>query len=80
MSVLGTPEPRPRLEIVGGDGNAFVILGKMRQAARSAGWPDERWEKVRQEATSGDYDKLLQTAMKHFDVCGEGEEDFDEDL
>ena len=59
---------RPTVKLIGGDGNAFAILGACQRAARKAGWPKERWDAVRDEMTSGDYDQLLGTAMKHFDV------------
>ncbi len=59
---------KPELKLVGTDGNAFAILGKARRAALSAGWTDEEWEKVRNDAISGDYDHLLSVFMKHFDV------------
>jgi hypothetical protein len=55
--------------LIGGDGNAFAILGACQRAARKAGWPKERWDAVRDEMTSGDYDHLLGIAMKHFDVA-----------
>lgn len=59
---------RPGVELVGKDGNALAVLGRCRKAALAAGWTRERWEKVGEEMTSGDYDHLLGTAMKHFEV------------
>jgi len=59
---------KPELELVGQDGNAFFILGRAKGAMRKAGWSKELQEEVMNEATSGDYDKLLQTMMKYFDV------------
>ena len=56
---------KPVLELVGCDGNAFVILGKARRAALKN---DLDWDVIHKEATSGDYDNLLQTMMKYFDV------------
>lgn len=58
---------RPRVRLVGEDGNAFAILGRCRRAARRAGWSEEQWEAFREEATSGDYDHLLGTVMEHFE-------------
>lgn len=57
---------KPKLEIIGHDGNAFVILGRAKKVA------DENnmdWDKIHEEATSDDYDKLLQTMNKYFEVC-----------
>lgn len=59
---------KPRVQLTGRDGNAFAILGACRRAARDAGWSTEEWERVRDELTAGDYDHLLDTALKHFDV------------
>lgn len=56
---------KPKLELTGQDGNAFFILGKAQRVARQNNMD---WDKIRTEATSGDYDKLLQTMMKYFDV------------
>lgn len=58
----------PTVRLVGQDGNAFAVLGACRRAAKEAGWTDERIEEFTTEATSGDYDHLLGTAMKHFNV------------
>jgi hypothetical protein len=61
-------EKRPRVRLIGRDGNAFAILGACRQAARKAGWSPERIKQFTDEATSGDYNKLLCACMKYFDV------------
>lgn len=49
------------------DGNAFLILGYCQRAMKKAGLPKEEWLAFEHEATSGDYDHLLQTAMRWFD-------------
>lgn len=59
---------KPKVKLIGRDGNAFMILGLCQRAAKKAGWTDEQWHKVRDEMMSDDYDHLLQTAMEHFDV------------
>jgi hypothetical protein len=56
---------KPVLELVGNDGNAFAILGKAYRVAKENGLD---WEAIKAEATSGDYDHLLQTMCKYFDV------------
>jgi hypothetical protein len=58
---------RPVLTLIGQDGNAFSILGKARRALLLAGRGDE-WGAFEAEATSGDYDHLLATAMNWFEV------------
>ena len=59
---------RPPVKLVGQDGNAFAVLGACRKAAKDAGWTDDRIEAFVTDATSGDYDHLLGSAMRHFDV------------
>ena len=58
----------PVVKLVGQDGNAFAIIGACTKAARKAGWTSEEITQVRDEMMSGDYNHLLATAMKHFDV------------
>ena len=51
------------MNLVGVDGNAFVILGTFRKKALRAGYTKEQTEAVITHATSGDYDHLLQTII-----------------
>lgn len=60
---------KPKLKLIGEDGNAFNILGLARKAATKAGWLSEEIDEFFQEAKAGDYNHLLQTCMKYFDVC-----------
>jgi hypothetical protein len=53
------------LQLVGLDGNAFSILGAFRRQARKEGWSSEEIEQVLKEATSSNYDHLLQTILEH---------------
>jgi len=59
---------KPKLKLVGQDGNVFNILGLAFKAARAANWPKEKIEKFKKESISGDYDKVLQTCMDYFEV------------
>ena len=60
--------PEVEVQLVGEDGSAFVILMKIERALKLAGVsPDEVLE-FRTEATSGNYDHLLQTAMAWVNV------------
>jgi len=61
-------EARPKLKLVGTDGNAFAVLGAAMKAARKAGWSKEQMGAFQVEATSGDYNALLATCQKWFDV------------
>jgi hypothetical protein len=60
--------PHVKVELVGQNGNAFVVLGLCVRAARRAGLTQEQISEFKKEATSGDYDHLLQTCIKWFDV------------
>ncbi len=58
---------KPRVKLVGKDGNAFSIIGRCRRALIDAGMKEEA-EAFVKEATSGDYAHLLATADKYCDV------------
>lgn len=58
---------RPTVKLVEEDGNAFSILGKVNKALKKAGMIEES-KMFMKEATSGDYDHLLRTAMEYVDV------------
>lgn len=60
--------PDVEVRIVGEDGNAFAIIGRCVQAARRGGVPPEEIHKFCAEAMSGDYNEVLQTCMRWFDV------------
>lgn len=64
----GPVYPNVSVKLTGEDGNAFYIMGRTSRAARKAGVPDAEIEKIMNEAMSGDYDHLLRTMMKYFDV------------
>lgn len=55
--------PNVNVRLVGEDGNAFSIIGRTRRALRLANVPNAEVEKFTKEATSGDYNHLLQTVM-----------------
>lgn len=48
------------------NGNAFVILGACIKNMKKADFTKDQIENFKNEATSGDYDHLLQTVMKYF--------------
>ncbi len=59
---------KPKLTLVGEDGNAFAILGRARRAAKAAGWTPEQIQAYTEAATSGDYHHLLAVTQEQFDV------------
>jgi len=60
--------PYVHVTLSGQDGNALVIVGRIRNALRLAGVPAPEREKFTSEALSGDYGRVLQTAMEWVDV------------
>ncbi len=60
--------PHISVKLVGEDGNAFAILGRVIQAMRRAKVSKEEIEKFKSEATSGDYNHLLSVVMSYVDT------------
>ncbi len=60
--------PHVRVQLVGQDGNSFMVLGLCQRAAQKAGLSKAEIDEFFKEAQAGDYDHLLQTCMKWFDV------------
>ena len=56
-----------KLELVGLDGNALVLMGAFSRQARKEGWAKDEIEAVMTECKRGDYDNLLRTLMAHCD-------------
>lgn len=59
---------KPKVKLVGEDGNAFAIMGRVGKALRRAGYTQEEIDEYQNEATSGDYDNLLRVTMEYVDV------------
>ena len=59
--------PDVHVKMIGADGNAFAILGRVQKAMRLAGVPKAEVLAFYTEATSGDYDHLLQTCIRWVD-------------
>lgn len=72
--MTATPKhPEVHVEMVGQDGNAFAILGRVSRAMRKAGVSEKEKSAFMLEATLGDYNQLLRTVTKWVSV------DLDED-
>jgi len=65
---MKAPNEKPEVKLIDEDGNAFAIIGRVSRALRNAGADKEYVDQFRKEAMSGDYDNVLQTAMKYADV------------
>jgi hypothetical protein len=60
--------PEIEVQLVGLDGNAGAIMGRVAEALRRDGVPRDKINEFRTECMSGDYDHLLQTCMKWVEV------------
>lgn len=57
------------VKLVGEDGNAFAILGRVSKALRRGKCSEDFIKAFMKEATSGDYNHLLQTVMEVVEIC-----------
>lgn len=61
--------PQVQVQMVGRDGNAFSMIGRVMKALKEEGIPREERTKFMDEATSSeDYDALLVKIMEWVDV------------
>ena len=60
--------PNIEVELTGTDGNAFAILGTVRRALKRAKVAQSELDAFTADATSGDYNHLLQTCMRWVSV------------
>ena len=65
---MNGPLTKPTVKLIGRDGNAFAIMGRVKKALRRAGADQEYIDRYLSEATSGDYDHLLVVSMGYVDV------------
>ncbi len=65
----GPMYPDIRVTLTGTDGNAFAVLSAVNRALRRAGIGKVERDAFIAEATAGDYDHLLATAMQWVDVA-----------
>ena len=65
---------KPRVRLIGTDGNAFAIMGSVRKAMREYQRVDPNYnaaamfKEYQMAATQGDYDKLLQVTMSWCEI------------
>lgn len=56
--------PEVKVQLSGEDGNALAIIGRVDNALRRAHVSAGERSEFRDEAMSGDYDNVIQTAMR----------------
>ena len=61
-------QKKPRVKLVGQDGNVFNLIGICAKALRKAGQNDAATEMTKECFSAGSYDNALQIMMKYCDV------------
>jgi hypothetical protein len=59
---------KPRVKLVGTDGNIFAILGRCKQALRDAEQPDQAEEMMRRVFKATSYDEALGICQEYVDA------------
>ena len=59
---------KPHVQLLGLDGNAFAIMGRVRDAMRECGWTNAEIAESTDEMMSGGYDNLIITACNLCEV------------
>lgn len=59
---------KPKVKLVGEDGNIFSILGRASKALKRAGMEDQAKKMQEEVYASGSYDQALQIVMKYVEV------------
>ena len=57
---------RPTVELTGTDGNAFAVMGTVRNAMKEVGRTQDEMDEVMHDMMSGDYNHLMSVVMN---VC-----------
>ena len=57
------------VELVGHDGNAFAIMGRVSSALKKAGASKEELDQYMKESMSGDYNNLIRVATEWVEVA-----------
>ena len=68
MSCSPEPITNVKVKLLGEDGNAFAIMGKVSKELRKAGYDRDFIKEYQTQAMAGDYDHLLITTMTYVDV------------
>ena len=59
---------KPRVKLVGTDGNIFAILGRCKQALKDAGQPDQAEEMAQRVFKATSYDEALAICQEYVDA------------
>ncbi len=64
MEPMRIKYPDIQVPLIGEDGNAFAIMGRVQRHLKENGVPKEEIEQYLKESQSGDYDNLLATTAR----------------
>ena len=67
--IMTEPKIKPTVKLIDTDGNAFVIIGRVKDALFKAGADKEYIFKYQDEAMAGGYDNLLCMTMDYVDIA-----------
>lgn len=56
------------VQLSGNDGNAFAIMGSVRNALKKAGATKEQLDQYTMDSMSGDYQNLLRVASRYVNI------------
>jgi hypothetical protein len=59
---------KPRVKLIGEDGNAFSIMGRVASALRKAGYSQQEINEYQAKSMGGNYDNVLQVAMEYCEI------------
>jgi len=62
------PKEKPTVKLIDTNGNAFLIIGRVKDALLKAGADKEYVDKYLKEAMFGDYDNLICVTMDYVHV------------
>jgi hypothetical protein len=77
--IPGTKIKKPKVALVGEDGNAWSIIGRVARALKQAGCSKEVVDEYRAKSLGGDYSNVLATAMDYVDEGPDDEEEYEEE-
>lgn len=59
---------KPTVKLIGEDGNAFAIMGRVTGALKDNGYTKEEIDEYKKQATSGNYDNLLRVTAEWVNI------------
>jgi hypothetical protein len=70
---------KPKVKLVGKDGNVFNLLGICTRALKQSGQPEKATELKNRVMSSGSYEEALSLMLEYVDDTGDSSSDGDED-